>query len=47
MSKQAIPLNSLTDVTNGGHIIYFFEDFNCCRILHHDGDRSRSSYITY
>ncbi|MCG7376321.1 ATP-binding protein [Paenibacillus sp. ACRSA] len=29
MSKQAIPLNSLTEVTNGGHIIYFFEDFNC------------------
>ncbi|MFS0869150.1 ATP-binding protein [Paenibacillus xylanilyticus] len=28
MNKQAVPLNSLTSVTNGGHIIYLFEDFD-------------------
>ena len=28
MNKQAVPLNSLTSVTDGGHIIYLFEDFD-------------------
>lgn len=28
MSRQAITLNSLTSVTDGGHIIYLFEDYD-------------------
>lgn len=28
MSRQTITINSLTSVTDGGHIIYLFEDYD-------------------